>query len=110
MWSKTPKEKAEDFAYADDPAFSTIPRKLARWAADNVSVIKELKPPQPPGFNNRLIANWKLPLQIAQHAGGGWPEQDVVLPYTFLALHMSPAWEFSSSRHCGRCLPRTARR
>ena len=75
MWPKTPKEKAEDFAYADDPAFSTIRRKLARWAADNVSVIKELKPPQPPGFNNRLSANWKLPLQIAQHAGGGWPEQ-----------------------------------
>ena len=47
----------------------------ARWAADNVSVIKELKPPQPPGFNNRLSANWKLPLQIAQHARGGWPEQ-----------------------------------
>ena len=75
MWPKTPKEKAEDFAYADDPAFSTIRRKLARWAADNVSVIKELKPPQLPGFNNRLSANWKLPLQIAQHAGGGWPEQ-----------------------------------
>ena len=51
MWPKTPKEKAEDFAYADDPAFSTIRRKLARWAADNVSVIKELKPPQLPGFN-----------------------------------------------------------
>ena len=30
---------------------------------------------QPPGFNNRLSANWKLPMQIAQHAGGGWPEQ-----------------------------------
>ena len=75
MWPKTPQEKAEDFAYADDPAFSTIWRKLARWAADNVSVIKELKPPQPPGFNNRLSANWKLPLQIAQHARGGWPEQ-----------------------------------
>ena len=73
MWPKTPKEKAEDFAYADDPAFSTIRRKLARWAADNVSVIKELKPPQLPGFNNRLSANWKLPLQIAQHAGGDWP-------------------------------------
>jgi putative SOS response-associated peptidase YedK len=34
-------------------------------------VIKEMKPPQLPGFNNRLSANWKLPLQIAQHAGGG---------------------------------------
>jgi len=64
MWPKKPEEKAEDFAYADDPEFSTIRRKLARWAADKVSIIKELKPPQPPGFNNRLSANWKLPLQI----------------------------------------------
>ena len=75
MWPKKPEEKAEDFAYADDPEFSTIRRKLARWAADNLSVIKELKPPQPPGFNNRLSANWKLPLQIAQRARGGWPDQ-----------------------------------
>ena len=75
MWPKKPDEKTEDFAYADDPEFSTIRRKLARWAADNVRIIKDLKPPQPPGFNNRLSANWKLLLQIAQHAGGGWPEQ-----------------------------------
>jgi flagellar biosynthesis GTPase FlhF len=75
MWPKKPDERAEDFAYADDPEFSTIRRKLARWTADNVRIIKELKPPQPPGFNNRLSANWKLPLQIAQLAGGGWPEQ-----------------------------------
>ena len=75
MWPKKPDEKTEDFAYADDPEFSTIRRKLARWASDNVRIIKDLKPPQPPGFNNRLSANWKLLLQIAQHAGGGWPEQ-----------------------------------
>ena len=65
MWPKKPNEKAEDFAYADDPEFSTIRRKLARWAADNVRIIKDLKPPQPPGFNNRLSANWKLLLQFA---------------------------------------------
>ena len=75
MWPKKPEEKAEDFAYADDPTFSTIRWKLARWAADKVHIINELKAPQPPGFNNRLSANWKLPLQIAQHAGGAWPEQ-----------------------------------
>ena len=40
MWPKKPDEKAEDFAYADDPEFSTIQRKLARWAADNVRIIK----------------------------------------------------------------------
>jgi Protein of unknown function (DUF3631) len=75
MWPKRPDEKADDFAYADDAEFSTIRRKLARWAADNVRIIKDLKPPQPSDFNNRLNANWKLLLQIAQHAGGGWPEQ-----------------------------------
>ena len=31
--------------------------------------LQDLKPPQPP--DNRLNANWKLLLQIAQHAGGG---------------------------------------
>ena len=71
MWPKKPDEKAEDFAYADDPEFSTFRRKLARWAADNVRVIKDLKPPQPPDFNNRLNANWKLLLQIAQRPFGG---------------------------------------
>jgi putative DNA primase/helicase len=75
MWPKKLEEKAEDFAYADDLEFSTIRRKLARWVVDNLSIIEELKPPQPPGFNNRLSANWKLPLQIAQHAGGRWPDQ-----------------------------------
>ena len=62
-------------ACTDDPEFSTIRRKLARWAADNVPIVKELRPPQPPGFNNRLSANWKPLLQIAQYAGGGWPER-----------------------------------
>ena len=46
MWPKKPDEKAEDFAYADDPEFSTIRRKLARWTADNVRIIKDLKPPR----------------------------------------------------------------
>ena len=110
MWPKTPKEKAEDFAYADDPAFSTIRRKLARWAADNVSVIKELKPPQLPGFNNRLSANWKLPLQIAQHAGGGWPEQARRAAIYLSRTPYEPSWAFNCLQHCKRCLPRTARR
>ena len=52
------------------PSSQRFWRKLARWASDNVRIIKDLKPPQPPGFNNRLNANWKLLLQIAR-----WPEQ-----------------------------------
>jgi hypothetical protein len=40
MWPKRPDEKAEDFAYADNPEFSTIRRKLARWASDNVNIAR----------------------------------------------------------------------
>jgi len=29
----------------------------------------------PPGFNNRLTANWQLLLAVAEHAGGDWPKQ-----------------------------------
>ena len=49
--------------------------KIGKWPALRFfarSEATDLKPPQqPPGFNNRLNAIWKLLLQIAQHAGGG---------------------------------------
>jgi Protein of unknown function (DUF3631). len=91
MWPKKPEEKAEDFAYADDPEFSTIRRKLARWAADNLSIIKELKPPQPPGFNNRLSANWKLRCKLRSMQVVVGPSRRVGLRFTSLVLHMNPA-------------------
>jgi hypothetical protein len=75
MWPKRPDEIVENFTFADDFEFVVLRRKLARWAADNVSAILELKSPQPAGFNNRLTANWRLLFQIAQHASGDWPEQ-----------------------------------
>ena len=58
MWPKKPEEKAENFAYADDPEFSTIRRKLARWAADNLSIIKELNP-APPAPMLRARGSWQ---------------------------------------------------
>ena len=70
MWPKKPDEKTEDFAYADDPEFSTIRRKLARWAADNVRIIKDLKPPQPPGFEQS--ADRQLETAVANCAACWW--------------------------------------
>jgi hypothetical protein len=75
MWPKKADEVVADFAYSDDDEFATIRRKLARWSADNAEAIKGLKPAPPAGFNNRLAANWELLLQIAEHAGAGWPER-----------------------------------
>ena len=46
-----------------------------RWAADNAAALKDANPVMPPGFSNRLAMNWRLPLAIADLAGGTWPKQ-----------------------------------
>src|SRR5262249_53707082 len=45
-----------------------------RWAADNALLLKDANPVVPPGFSNRVTANWCLLLAIADVAGGLWPE------------------------------------
>jgi hypothetical protein len=74
MWPKKPDEKVEDFAFADDETFVNIRRKAVRWVADKASILKDSKPPLPPGLNNRVAANWRLLLAIAAQAGGNWPK------------------------------------
>jgi hypothetical protein len=37
--------------------------------------LADSKPALPPGFRNRLAANWRLLLAIADQAGGPWPER-----------------------------------
>ncbi|MGO9682718.1 MAG: DUF3631 domain-containing protein, partial [Beijerinckiaceae bacterium] len=72
---KKADEKAEDFSYVDDEEFANLRRKLARWSADNAAALKELKPLLPANFSNRLAANWRLLLAIAELAGGTRPRQ-----------------------------------
>jgi hypothetical protein len=45
------------------------------WAADNAAALKDAKPLFPANFNNRLRANWRLLLAIAELAAGTWPKQ-----------------------------------
>jgi hypothetical protein len=75
MRPKRDGEEADDFLYQDDEEFTNLRRKLARWAADNAAALKDAKPRLPAGFSNRLRANWKLLLAIAELAGGNWPKQ-----------------------------------
>jgi putative DNA primase/helicase len=75
MQPRLPEETIEDFPFVDGPEFIEIRRKLMRWAADNAVALGEAKPEQPPGFHNRLAANWRLLLAIADHAGGDWPKR-----------------------------------
>ena len=75
MLPRLPEETIEDFPFVDGPEFVEIRRKLARWAADNAVALGDAKPEQPPGFHNRLAANWRLLFAIADHAGGDWPKR-----------------------------------
>jgi putative DNA primase/helicase len=72
MLPRLPEETIEDFPFVDGPEFVEIRRKLARWATDNAVALGGAKPEQPPGFHNRLAANWRLLFAIADHAGGDW--------------------------------------
>ena len=75
LWPKLPSEQVADFRHVDDDGFITLRRKLMRWAADNAMPLKDATPAMPPGFSNRVAANWRLLLAIADVAGGPWPNR-----------------------------------
>ena len=66
MLRKLPGDSAESFAHSDDEELADIRRWLARFAADNVTRFRACCPQMPDGFANRLAANWKPLLAIAE--------------------------------------------
>jgi putative DNA primase/helicase len=50
-------------------------RKLARWAADNHTQLRECDPRMPESAFNRLADNWRPLFAIAEIAGGDWPRR-----------------------------------
>jgi putative DNA primase/helicase len=92
LWPKKPDETVTDFEHIDDEEFATLRRKAARWAADNATAAKELKPPLPAGFNNRLAANWRPLLAVAELAKGTWPEQAREAAERLSRTNRKPSW------------------
>jgi putative DNA primase/helicase len=72
MKRKLPDETVEDFDYLDDDGLARLRQQLARWADDNGAALTAATPEIPPGFHNRVRANWKLLLAIAENAGDEW--------------------------------------
>ena len=68
---KLPSDVVTDFDHLDKPALAGIRRKLARYARDHGARLGEARPAQPAGFFNRVAANWRLMLAIADHCGAG---------------------------------------
>jgi putative DNA primase/helicase len=66
---KLPTETVEDFDHIDDAELADLRSRLARWADDHAAALKKATPEIPPGFHNRIRANWKLLFAIAETAG-----------------------------------------
>jgi Protein of unknown function (DUF3631) len=79
LWPKLPDEKIENFNFVDDDDFAKLRRKLLRWSNDIKDALKDAHPLLPAGFNNRVAANWKPLLAIADFAGAGQRVRQVAI-------------------------------
>src|SRR5262245_52166009 len=73
LWPKLPTEQVAEFRHIDDDDFTALRRKALRWAADSAAALRDADPVMPSGFGNRVAANYRLLLAIADQAGGVWP-------------------------------------
>jgi hypothetical protein len=75
LWPKTDDEHVEEIT-GDDEEFTTLRRKLARWAADSVNALAEAKPLFPAGLTHpKAKPNWKVLLAVAELAGDDLAKQ-----------------------------------
>lgn len=71
---KLTSETVEPLRYRmEDPSFTNIPRKLARFAEDAGPMFNELRPHAPAALHDRAKDNWDPLFAIADMAGGAWP-------------------------------------
>ncbi|MGF7191997.1 putative DNA primase/helicase [Robbsia andropogonis] len=72
---KLPHESVDKLRHAEPGMFDRIKAKLARWSDDNESVIRTARPLIPDALHDRAADNWEPLLQIADIAGGHWPDR-----------------------------------
>ncbi|MDA2928290.1 DUF3631 domain-containing protein, partial [Acidobacteria bacterium AH-259-G07] len=75
MHRKTREEWVEEFnPNKITPELEMLRRKASRWAKDHLDALREADPPIPEELHNRTRDKWRPLLQIAEVAGGEWPE------------------------------------
>ena len=72
---KKPGESVEPLNSYWRSQLQILGQKVARWAADNGSALKNSDPEMPKGIVNRAADNWGPLLAIADQVGGLWPEK-----------------------------------
>jgi hypothetical protein len=71
---KLPHEQVDKLRHAEPGMFERLRAKLARWAIDNEDAVRAARPALPEALHDRAADNWEPLLQIAEVAGGDWPE------------------------------------
>ena len=76
MRRKKPEEKVARFRVKSvKRELADLPRKAARWAKDNLEILRHSSPELPNSLNDRQADNWEPLLAIADLVGGEWPER-----------------------------------
>jgi putative DNA primase/helicase len=71
---KRPHEQVDKLRDAEAGMFEALQAKLARWAHDNADAVRRARPALPDTLHDRAADNWEALLQIAEVAGGPWPD------------------------------------
>lgn len=74
MRRKLPGERTEKIRHADMNGFAVLGAKLARFAIDNREAIRNARPAEVDGLNDRANDCWEPLLAVAEVAGGDWPK------------------------------------
>ncbi|MGB9591834.1 MAG: DUF3631 domain-containing protein, partial [Candidatus Kryptoniota bacterium] len=69
---KLPSEHVEPFRRVDTSRFEILRRKILKFAEDNLTAIRNIRPEFPEALNDRARDNWEPLLAIADLAGADW--------------------------------------
>jgi putative DNA primase/helicase len=95
MKRRTPDESVAPLRRKHVAELDHLPRKCARWAADNNARLAGLEVEAPPELNDRAADNWEPLFGIADLAGGEWPSR---ARRAALALSVAPEDDDRTSR------------
>lgn len=70
---KLETERVEKLRHAEPDLLENIQRKLTRWADDEMSHYKALRPAPIEAIHDRAADNWEPLMAVALIAGGEWP-------------------------------------
>ena len=98
---KLPGDRVADFDHLDDADLGALRSDLARFAHDSIEQLRGARPEPPEGFYNRLAANWRLMLAIADLCGLGHEVRAAAIKLSRRADEASFGVELASghSRH-----------